>query len=868
MLSAHRLGWAMLALALVSACSGEFHGAGGSSPLSGGTTGIGAPVGSTGGSVPGTSGGSSNLETGGVGTTGGNVATGGSGADGSVPALVGGSPGTGGGTSLTTGGQVTGGASSSGGQASGGQGPVQVCQPDTKECQALTFRTCSHDGAAWNQESCQFVCDVNQGCTGSCVPGASRCLGLESQSCNGQGLWVTSLTCPYLCTGSGACTGACAPGTQDCQSNQARTCDSAGQWGTRETCQFVCNYQSGQSSCAGACQNGAMQCGGTSSQTCTNNQWVTTQTCPYLCTGSGSCTGSCTPGQIRCSGLQVQTCSSQGAWTQSGTCPFVCGGQGVCAGICTPGSTRCGNQGVQTCSSAGQWGAETACQFVCSNGACGGVCVPGQACADDGNACTTDTCSQDGQACLHPAKLNGTACGSQANSSCDNPDSCQAGTCAPNPKPINQACPDDGQVCTLDICNGSGSCIHPAAPAHTVCRAGSCSAGQAVQEATCGGAASCPAQQSQTCYGGCSGNACPVPSPVKIDDVVSMILDSDTSYIYIAGRPTGLDRYRIIRYTKQGSAQTVLYQSPDPTRVIRAMIVAGPFLYFSELAWTADTIGQVLKIDTSSPNQVASLVWSQPTFGFAKNSTNVYWSNAPYNLCNCATPPPQNKIYYIPLAGGQVQTLTGTNNGRPWDGGLVSPIGYDIEADDQYIYFIEMKPYLTSVTNHYQYRPNVRVISLITPDLTWIPLGDVGNEYFLEGGVAYSHTSTGGHGLQPSITKNDTAIFAVFEIQDESPSIVYKLQNLSSSRLTRRLGYGTGKSGMVADNQYVYIGTQRVPVQAGSPTYWTNHRLYANQGFALDDQSLFFSSGGYWNDLPYNSPTDVTQYSLFKMIKP
>src|SRR5207248_605112 len=44
-------------------------------------------------------------------------------------------------------------------------------------------------------------------------------------------------------------------------------------------------------------------------------------------------------------------------------------------------------------------------------------------------------------------------------------------------KPAGTACPDDGNVCTLDQCDGDHtSCVHPAGHAGTVCRsaAGAC----------------------------------------------------------------------------------------------------------------------------------------------------------------------------------------------------------------------------------------------------------------------------------------------------------------------------------------------------------------------------------------------------------
>src|SRR5262249_44886035 len=53
------------------------------------------------------------------------------------------------------------------------------------------------------------------------------------------------------------------------------------------------------------------------------------------------------------------------------------------------------------------------------------------------------------------------------------------------------ACPDDGNVCTTDLCNAAGSCVHAAGNAGAVCRpsVGICD----VQEVCNGVSTSCPA---------------------------------------------------------------------------------------------------------------------------------------------------------------------------------------------------------------------------------------------------------------------------------------------------------------------------------------------------------------------------------------
>jgi uncharacterized delta-60 repeat protein len=55
-------------------------------------------------------------------------------------------------------------------------------------------------------------------------------------------------------------------------------------------------------------------------------------------------------------------------------------------------------------------------------------------CPDDGNVCTTEGCDGAGT-CLHPAG------------------------------PAGVACPDEGNICTRDVCDAAGTCLHPFEPA-------------------------------------------------------------------------------------------------------------------------------------------------------------------------------------------------------------------------------------------------------------------------------------------------------------------------------------------------------------------------------------------------------------------
>ncbi|MFN8543740.1 MAG: fibronectin type III domain-containing protein [Candidatus Binatia bacterium] len=81
-------------------------------------------------------------------------------------------------------------------------------------------------------------------------------------------------------------------------------------------------------------------------------------------------------------------------------------------------------------------------------------CACAQKSCNDGNPCTTDSCSGAG-ACAHAAVANGTSCGD--GNPCNGVETCQGGTCKTGTPPD---C-DDHDACTVDAC-GSGGCTHTA----------------------------------------------------------------------------------------------------------------------------------------------------------------------------------------------------------------------------------------------------------------------------------------------------------------------------------------------------------------------------------------------------------------------
>jgi hypothetical protein len=125
----------------------------------------------------------------------------------------------------------------------------------------------------------------------------------------------------------------------------------------------------------------------------------------------------------------------------------------------TPAGEAVGGDGC-SCTDAGHVACATPSDAACGPGRCDpstGACldqpaVAGTPCPDDGDLCTQDVCDGVG-ACTHPAVTCTTEC---VVSACDP----GLGTCAGPPAAAGVACADDGDVCTTDACDGAGQCVH------------------------------------------------------------------------------------------------------------------------------------------------------------------------------------------------------------------------------------------------------------------------------------------------------------------------------------------------------------------------------------------------------------------------
>lgn len=105
---------------------------------------------------------------------------------------------------------------------------------------------------------------------------------------------------------------------------------------------------------------------------------------------------------------------------------------------CQPGTAK-------SCPNDGNLCTADVCNFFT------GQCGTPVTCLDDGNPCTNDVCDPGTGSCGVP---NVAPC--TDNDPCTVGDECAAGACVPGPA---MTCPDDGNSCTLDICNPrEGTC--------------------------------------------------------------------------------------------------------------------------------------------------------------------------------------------------------------------------------------------------------------------------------------------------------------------------------------------------------------------------------------------------------------------------
>jgi len=354
-------------------------------------------------------------------------------------------------------------------------------------------------------------------------------------------------------------------------------------------------------------------------------------------------------------------------------------------------------------------------------------------------------------------------------------------------------------------------------------------------------------------------------APQKVDDAAGgavLATDNDILNIYASVR-TSAGVAQIIAYTKSSGAKTVLYQTSNSTDWIYSIIVTGTSLYFGETFWNPTLMsGQVSRISTSGAMQTATSVSNQATFGFAKNSTRVYWSDAKTTACVCANPG-STRIFSTLLGSATPTTFSFAFNGVE--------ISNDIEVDDTYLYVWRLGlNYDGSPSVSETYAPSLVRYNLTNPatDNT-----EVQKSYYVDQGVTYDLTSS--YNKMPGLTKAGSSIYGNVNIGYTTGTILTPDQNnlVLAVTPTGTILYVTKTSpigltqNFVADSQYVYLDDMRVPTGGGSTAYWTNHEL-ASSTLSIDGSSLYFGSYGYWNALPYDNIPDVQATAVYKVVKP
>lgn len=321
-----------------------------------------------------------------------------------------------------------------------------------------------------------------------CQPGSFPCL--EGQTCEEATDECTGCGNSSQCDDGDPCNGAetcvagqCQPGTPipNCCTSNAQCNDGN-----------ICN---GSEACvSNLCQNGTPL-------NCNDNLPCTSDSChPILgCQHSNLPSGSPCGDQTSTPCNLPDTCNPIGDCQSNirpnGTpCPdgLACNGAETCsAGVCQPGTpipgccennSACDNgnpcDGVETCSN-NTCVPGTPIPGCCLNNSdcsnfnvCDGVetcvnnvCVAGTPLnCNDNNPCTINTCHAT-LGCQSTNAELGTPCGSPSNTTCDHPDTCNAGACQQNMEPNGTSCPD-GVLCNGDETCQNGVCTPGVPPPH------------------------------------------------------------------------------------------------------------------------------------------------------------------------------------------------------------------------------------------------------------------------------------------------------------------------------------------------------------------------------------------------------------------
>ena len=445
-----------------------------------------------------------------------------------------------------------------------------------------------------------------------------------------------------------ACGPSCGDGNktpdEQCDDGDTTSGDGCSASCTVETCwncsgdPSVCTPKSSGSSCPsdGLFCDGTESCNGSGSCVSSGNP----------CSGGSECNALCNEAADNCFDPNGTPCADEpnpctvDQCNGAGSCGHLAGNAGascrpaagacdaaeVCDGVSTTcpangfqmSGTPCGNPLADACTDPDSCDGVGTCQ---SNDAGSGTLCP-----DDGNPCTTDQCDGGGS-CAHPAGNAGALCRPDAGE-CDVADHCTgvSSACPPNAfEPSGTACTDDGNLCTDDECNGSGSCQHPnnsnPCDDHSVCtQADQCSGGSCVgsNPLNCSDSNPCT-QDSCDATAGCANDPAPASNCVTAaksrlllkqhggagDSLLFKWVNGGALTAAELGDPTATTEYALCIY--KGPSNEVLFGATIPASATSwAPISNKGYKYRDILA--ANGIGKVILKGNSTQNKSKALV--------------------------------------------------------------------------------------------------------------------------------------------------------------------------------------------------------------------------------------------------------------------
>ncbi len=314
-------------------------------------------------------------------------------------------------------------------------------------CVAFGYDTCD-DGNACTLDLCKAgfgcthtptfaLCDDGNPCTELDLCDGALCRG-HANRCACTSDAVCHVTLPKdACAGTPTCVaGQCvyAPGTgttcpKPTNPCLVSRCDASGQCVTSPALDGTGCPDTSVCSVGGVCLGG--QCVGT----------------PVFCNDQNDCTTDTCQDDKGC----VFTPRTEGPCDDTDPCTE---GEHCAGGYCGAGTYTCGPCLTKYDCIASMPASPCTKGFICDDG----VCSPAESAGCDSSfdtACAHATCDVTTGACVMVTAADGTKC-DDANL-CSTDDACKAGVCGGKLR----LCPDDGNVCTLSLCDpNTGVCLH------------------------------------------------------------------------------------------------------------------------------------------------------------------------------------------------------------------------------------------------------------------------------------------------------------------------------------------------------------------------------------------------------------------------